>query len=197
MLEDRGAAFRVTETDVRPHATAGGAATVSALLREHCGDVAESLVEFRRRYAALPTPTDILYPGVSRALAELAGRGVALAVWSNKVQHLCDKVFTDLGMTDAFAAIVGSSDDVPLKPDTTGLDRALSAAGSSRSTCCFVGDSDSDYDSARRASVPFVMITHGYGDYTRPWPGAVMVDGFGQASVEVARLLRLPASAAP
>lgn len=197
MLEDCGAAFRVTEAEVRPHATAGGAATVSALLREHCGDVVLSLAEFRRRYAALPTPTDSLYPGVARALAELADRGVALAVWSNKVQQLCDKVFADLGMTDRFAAIVGSSNDVPLKPDTTGLDRALAAAGSSRSACCFIGDSDADYESARRAEVPFIMITHGYGDYTRPWPSAVMVDGFGDAVPQIARLLRLPGRIAP
>ena len=121
---------------------------------------------------------------------------MTLAVWSNKPQYLCDKVFADLAMTDLFAAVVGTSDDVPLKPNPTGLDRALAAAGGSRATACFIGDSDVDYEAARRAAVPFVMVTHGYGDYARPWPGAVIVDGFGAVEAEVTRLLRRPAEVA-
>ena len=190
MLAERGAVFRVTEADARPHATAGGAAMVSALLKEHCGDVAAALTDFRRRYASLPTPADSLYPGVTRALTELTDEGIALAVWSNKPQHLCDKVFADLGMTGLFAGVVGTSDEVPLKPDPTGLDRALAAAGGGRSACCFVGDSDADHESARRAGVPFVMITHGYGDYARSWDGAVMVDRFAAVPDAVRTLLR-------
>ncbi len=195
MLVERGAAFRVTEAQTRPHATAGGHSMIAALLREHCGDVAEALADFRARYASLPTPADSLYPGVRAAIALLRDEGVAIAVWSNKAQHLCDKIFADLGMTDMLAAVVGTSDEVPLKPDVTGLDRALAAAGSARGACCFVGDSDLDHESARRAGVPFVMVTHGYGDYTRPWAGATMVDGFAAVPGVVRALLNLPALA--
>ncbi len=196
MLADRGASSRIGDADARPHATAGGLAMVSAMLGEHCGDPAEALAEFRARYAALPTPPDCLYPGAREALAVLAGAGVALAVWSNKAGFLCDKVVSDLGLSSVFAAVVGTGPDVPLKPDTTGLDRALVLAGSARGACCFIGDSDLDHESARRAGVPFVMMTHGYGDYDRPWPDALTVDGFAAVPGAVRRLFGRQASAA-
>lgn len=189
MLEDRDAPFRVTEADTRPHATAGGVAMIRALLGDHCGPPDEEIAEFRRRYAAFPTPADSLYPGVRDALAALEAAGIALAVWSNKTQPLCEKIFADLGLTRRLAAVVGTSADVPLKPDTTGLDRALFLAGSDRAHACFVGDSDLDHEAARRAGVPFVMVTYGYGDYVRPWPGAVMVDDFAAVPGAVSALL--------
>ena len=196
MLVERGAAFRVTEADARPHATAGGLAMVTALLGEHCGDPDVALTDFRARYAALPTPEDCLYPGVREALTTIAAEGIALAVWSNKADFLCEKVMRDLGLSSLFAAVVGTGPDVPLKPDTAGLDRALALAGSSRGACCFVGDSDLDHESATRAGVPFVMMTHGYGDYQRDWPGAVMVDGFAAVPGAVRRLLARETSVA-
>ena len=189
MLVERGASFQVTDAETRPHATAGGAAMVSALLREHCGDVAGALADFRSRYASLPTPAESLYDGAMDVLFDLGKRGIALAVWSNKPQYLCDKIFADLGMTDLFAAVVGTSDEAPLKPDPTGLDRALAVAGSARSACCFVGDSDADYQAAMRAGVPFVLVTHGYGDYTLEYPGATAVDGFAAVTKPVTSIL--------
>ena len=136
-----------------------------------------------------PPRADSLYPGAREALTALSEAGATLAVWSNKPQHLCEKVFADLGLTASFAAVVGTSADVPLKPDTTGLDRALALAGSDVAHACFVGDSDLDYEAARRAGVPYIMVAHGYGDYDQSWPGATTVAGFSGISSAVRSLL--------
>lgn len=178
MLEDRGAGFRVTDADARRHATVGGLPMVENLLRGACGPAEAALAEFRARYAELPTPADCLFPGVEAALDALSAEGLALAVWSNKPSHLCRKVIGDLGLADRFAAVVGTGPEVPHKPDPTGMDLALSGCGSDRTHACFVGDSEADHAAAERAGVPFVLLTHGYGDYARDYPDAVIVDGF-------------------
>lgn len=195
MLADRGAGRRVTIAETRPHVVAGGRRAVAALLGDHAGDPDLAMAEFRERYAATPTPAGSLYPGAGRALAALAGAGFGLAVWSNKAQELCDKVIAELGLRPLFGAVVGTGPATPLKPDPRGLDLALAGAGGGRAACCYVGDSEVDYEVARLAAVPMVMMTHGYGDYRRAWPGAALAASFGQlpAIVHVLCPARAPA----
>lgn len=189
MLADRGAALRLTHAQSRPHVTRGGPDMVAALLGPWCGDVGLAIGEFRERYAAEPTPPGSLYPHARQALSALGERGIGLAVCSNKPQHLCEKVLGDLQLAGFFAAVVGTGPGVPLKPDPAGLALALSRAGGSSARACYVGDSELDHELARRARVPFVMLTHGYGDYDRDWPGTVRVGGFATLAATVGNLL--------
>lgn len=197
MLAERGASFQLSTDETRPHVTAGGPAMVAALLGPHCSDPAREIGEFRDRYAATPTPPSSLYPGARQALAELAGLGIGTAVWSNKPQELCDKVLGDLGLVGCFAAIVGTGPHVPLKPDPTGLDLALARAGGARGHACYVGDSELDHEAAALAGLPFILLTHGYGRYDRPWPGAVVADGFAAVPALVAAILARPLTPSP
>jgi len=187
MLADRGAATRLTDPEVRPHATAGGRPMIAGLLGETCGPIDVALGEFRERYGAMPTPADSLYPNVRETLAALKSADIALAVWSNKPQGLCDKVIDDLDLRRLFDAVVGSGPGVPHKPDPTGYDLALAGAGGTRARSCFVGDSEPDYRAAQLAGAPFIMLTYGYGDYTRDWPGAALVSDFADVAPIILR----------
>ena len=189
MLLDRGAEVRLSVEQARPHATVGGHAMVSALLGEYCGDVDQAINEFRERYRALPTPADSLYPQVRETLVALRSADVGMAVWSNKPQHLCEKVLTDLNLADLFGAIIGSGPAVPLKPDPTGYHLALARAGGARARSCFVGDSEADYQAARLAGARFIMFTGGYGDYKRNWPGAELAADFAAVAPIITRWL--------
>ena len=196
MLQDRGAGPRVSEAEVRPHVTAGGPAMIETLLRGRCGDASSALAEFRARYAEARTPMDSVYPGARDALESLAGAGYGLAVCSNKTQALCDKVLGDVGLAGLFGAIVGTGPDAPLKPDPTGYRLALSRSGGHVGASCLVGDSEVDLALARRAGVPFIFVTWGYGDYDRPPHDAVMVERFAAVPAVVARMLSREATAA-
>jgi phosphoglycolate phosphatase len=189
MLDDRRADARLSHEAIRPHATAGGLAMVAALLGDHCGDVHLALAEFRERYAAGPTPPESLYPGVREGLEALRAGGVSLAVFSNKPQHLCDKVLSELGLAPMLAAIVGTAPGVPLKPDPTGLDLALNRAGAERARSCYIGDSDADYTLARQAGVPMILASWGYGETGRAWPEALIAEGFSEVPSLVSRVL--------
>ena len=189
MLADRGLARRISPQAARPYVTVGGRGMLEALLGDELGDIDAALAEFRARYAALPTPPSCLFPGVREGLEAIAGLGLGLAVWSNKPQHLCDKVIDDLGLRPLFAAVVGTASDVPLKPDPIGFDRALAIAGGCRARSCLVGDSALDHQAAATACVPAVMVTYGYGEAGAHWPGAIRADAFSQVPDIVERLL--------
>jgi phosphoglycolate phosphatase len=196
MLADRGERARLTEIEVRPHVTAGGPALIETLLRGRCGETASALAEFRARYAEAATPADSVYPGAREALEALAAAGFGLAVCSNKTQALCDKVLGDVGLAGNFGAIVGTGPEAPLKPDPTGYRLALSRSGGHVGASCLVGDSDVDLLLARRAGVPFVYVTWGYGDGDTPRSDTIVVDRFAAVPGAVARMLRREASAA-
>ena len=98
MLRDRGCSRIVTRDCTKPHMSGGGEHLVGTMLGADCGDVAAELVEFRRRYAELPTPETSLFDGVLPGLKRLHANGFDLAICSNKPQHLCEKVVSDLGI---------------------------------------------------------------------------------------------------
>lgn len=165
MLVERGESRRLTARDTAPHVIAGAQAMMKAVLGIGPDAVDAAVTEFRARYLATPTPQDCLYPGAQEALESLTGQGFALAVWSNKIQALCEKTLAELGLADLFAAIVGTGPETPPKPNPAGFDLALIRAGGRRDSCVYVGDSELDHQVATIAGVPMVMMTHGYGDY--------------------------------
>ena len=174
MIRDRGRGPDLAREVVRPHVTFGGLAMIQALLGDDFGVPAEALAEFRRRYAAAPTPQDSLYPGAREALDALSGAGFCLSVVSNKPQELCEKVIADLGLIPVFTAVVGTGPATPVKPDPTGFHRALQLCGATRERTCLVGDSEADHALALEAEVPFVFATWGYGEaLAAPAPFAV------------------------
>jgi 2-phosphoglycolate phosphatase len=167
MLADRGAGPALSLEEVRPHVTAGGGGTIEALLRGRCGATEEALTEFRARYAQANTSRSLVYPGALEALRTLRGRGLRLAVFSNKIQPLCDKVLADVGLAAFFDAIVGTGPDVPQKPDVTGYRLAVQRSGGRLEVSCLVGDSEADIATAQAAEVPLIFAAWGYGHAPR------------------------------
>ncbi|HEY2048278.1 MAG TPA: HAD-IA family hydrolase [Caulobacteraceae bacterium] len=170
MLTDRGLEGNLSCDTVRPFVTAGGRAMVEGLVGDAWGDAETTLAEFRARYAETVTPRESLYPGAEAAIAELSRRGLVLAVFSNKPQHLCEKVLGDIGVANRFASIVGSGPGIPHKPDPTGLRLALSRSGGAPDRACYVGDTALDQETARRCGMPIVMVAWGYGEPDRHAP---------------------------
>ena len=117
---------------------------------------------FLRHYEANIAAETRGFPGVQRALDELAAAGVALAVCTNKLEGLAVQLVEALGWRGRFAAIVGG-DTLPVrKPDRAPFDLAVERAGGG--PAAFVGDSITDADTARAAGVPFVAVSFGFSD---------------------------------
>ena len=100
------------------------------------------------------------YPGVRPALERLKAEGHDLGICTNKPMGPCMSVLRHLGLDETFAQILGG-DSLPVhKPDPEPLLVTFDALGSDERV--YVGDSEVDAETARRAGVPFLLYTEGY-----------------------------------
>jgi phosphoglycolate phosphatase len=119
------------------------------------------------------------YPGVVAALDALREQGVALALCTNKPEHLARGVIDVLGWRDRFAAIVGGDTLAATKPDPAMLNRAVEQAGGG--PAAMVGDSIIDVQTARAAGLPCIAVSFGYPDRPADQLGAdAVIDSFAE-----------------
>lgn len=109
---------------------------------------------FSRHYAAHMADTTAPYPGIPQLLDELAARGAATAVVSNKDDAFTKKIAAQYFPRHAFTAVIGRRDGVPPKPDPASVRAALDAMGCAPGACLYVGDSDVDVLTAHNAGLP-------------------------------------------
>ena len=128
------------------------------------------------------------FPGVEAALDRLAGRGIVLAVCTNKYESLAVELLDTLGMTDRFAAIAGGDTYGVSKPDPRHLTRTVEAAGGGRAV--MIGDSNADIGAAKAANIPSIAVTFGYSTIPVADLGAdALIDHFDELEDHAVRLL--------
>ena len=120
---------------------------------------ARMLAEFTARYE---TAVDLtrLYPGARAALDALAAAGHPLGLCTNKPLAPTRVILGHFGLAKTFAAVVGGDSLEVRKPDPAPLAHCLAETGAG--ACLYVGDSEVDAETARRAGLPFALFTRGY-----------------------------------
>ena len=83
------------------------------------------------------------YPHMEETLAALAQRGIGLGVLSNKFDQGVHDVI-DAYLPGLFPVQYGECDEIPRKPDPTGLLRCIDELGSAPARTAYVGDSPGD-----------------------------------------------------
>ncbi len=137
---------------------------VKCLVRETGLDPAlePALVEeFERRYDSAVHLTRP-YEGVPEALAALRAAGHSLAVCTNKPVSPARSVLAHLDLAGFFDHVQGGDMLSVRKPDPAPLLATLEALGVSRRAAIYVGDSETDAETARRAGLPFLIYSEGY-----------------------------------
>lgn len=123
----------------------------------------EALVdEARAWYGAHMRERTRPYQGIPQALAELARRGLTLAVLSNKPDDLTRELVPYYFPEIPFALVRGGRADTPLKPDPAGPRALLAALGIPAEQSYYVGDSDVDVFTARNAGMVSVGVAWGF-----------------------------------
>lgn len=102
------------------------------------------------------------YEGIPEAVDELVGRGVKVAVVSNKFQAGTEKLIRRFFAGTEFVAVFGQRDGVPLKPDPAADIEIMELAGVSASETLHVGDSPIDIAAAKAAGVRSMGVTWGF-----------------------------------
>ena len=102
-----------------------------------------------------------LYPGARGAIEAMQAAGWIASVCTNKPEGLAEELLRRLGVRDLFAALVGA-DTLPVrKPDPAPYVAAVERAGGQVARSLLVGDTVTDRDTARAASVPVVLVGFG------------------------------------
>ncbi|NIJ07167.1 phosphoglycolate phosphatase [Sphingomonas vulcanisoli] len=128
-------------------------------------------------YEAHIADTSLVFPGCEAALDGLAARGVALAVCTNKLEHLARSFIDAIGWTSRFPVIIGGDSCGVSKPDPKPLLETIARAGGGRAA--FIGDSITDTKTAIAAGVPCVALTFGFSDLPPEQLGAdILIDHF-------------------
>jgi len=100
------------------------------------------------------------YPGAVAALEALAAAGHRLGLCTNKPLAATQAVLDHLDLARHFEIVLGGNSLPQRKPDPAPLHAAFAALGTGHRI--YVGDSEVDAETARRAGVAFLLFTEGY-----------------------------------
>jgi len=149
-------------------------------------ELAAILIEFYKKNIAVHTQ---LYPGGAAMLNELASRGVALALVTNKLERLAVELLAQLGLADRFYTIIGGDTlgQGRAKPAPDLLQLMIERGGPGRAA--YVGDTTYDTRAAQAAELPCVAVSFGFNDAPPAELGATaVIDHFDELIPTLARL---------
>jgi phosphoglycolate phosphatase len=124
--------------------------------------IARVEAHFIDHYDENPCRYTKLYPGTDAMLRDLINDGWGLALCTNKPEAIALQVLDGLGIRNRFFAIVGGRGGVALKPARDMLDLVLREYGALVEHAVMIGDSAADFEAARAAGVPVILMSHGY-----------------------------------
>ncbi|MGE0628851.1 MAG: HAD family hydrolase [Hyphomicrobiaceae bacterium] len=127
---------------------------------------------------------------VPELLDAFAGRGLRLAVCTNKQEEMSRRLLTELGLADRFQAICGRDTFPVCKPHPDHLTGAISRSGGSAVRAVMVGDSETDVRTARAAKIPIIGVTFGYSDVSmRDLQADAVIDHYAEFEGALAQIL--------
>ena len=101
------------------------------------------------------------YPGIIEMLHQLAAKGYAMGVVSNKpdfaVKDLAARYFGE-----AILVAIGESEKVRRKPAPDTVKQAAKVLGVPMEACIYVGDSEVDLETAKNCKIPCASVSWGF-----------------------------------
>ncbi|MFN3294858.1 MAG: phosphoglycolate phosphatase [Gemmobacter sp.] len=102
------------------------------------------------------------FPGADAALAALHAAGLPLGLCTNKPAGPARALPQHFGWSDFFPVLIGGDTLPTAKPDPAPLIASAERLGLPPDRVLFVGDSETDAETAARAGVDFALFTQGY-----------------------------------
>jgi phosphoglycolate phosphatase len=145
------------------------------------GERARALKFFLAYYEEHKLDNTNAYPGVAEGLAELAERGVPMAVLTNKPVRISVRILEAMGLAKHFRVIYGGNSFETKKPDPLGANTILRELNVEAGEAMVVGDSEVDVQTARNAGCLAAAVNFGFGVHDRvAYPADVYIDEFGE-----------------
>ena len=113
-----------------------------------------------RYYRENPATETTIFNGAIAALETLTADGMKLGLHQQTAHPL--QVLEALGLARHFDACFGKASVPYHKPDRRHYDEVAKALGVAPDQSLYVGDSETDVETARNAGVPIIMVPFGY-----------------------------------
>ena len=127
-------------------------------------DLDQKLAFYNKIYTACGSPKTHVFEGMDKVLVELKKRGYKLAILTNKPQMTTDKVYQKYLSQYGFDMVVGQSNNVKCKPDKTATLNILKTLDVSEENTYFIGDGQTDIETAYNANIKHIAVLWGYRD---------------------------------
>ena len=117
---------------------------------------------YNEAYNSSPYYLTEVYEGIPELLSALKGKGIRLAVLSNKPDFAV-KATIGKFLPDTFDIVRGGVDGVPLKPSPDALFEILREFGFTPDETAYIGDSEPDVLTAQNAGIKnAIFVTYGF-----------------------------------
>ena len=136
---------------------------IASTFRDLLGEerVPEAMKLFRQKYEEVMRPNTHLLPGAREVIETLHGRGIQLAIATNKLGYFARELFEHFGLDKLIAVIVGDGDVSQNKPDPEMLLLAIKKMQLKKEEVMFVGDSPIDIQTGKNAGVRVFAVPTG------------------------------------
>ena len=129
-------------------------------------DMANEAVRiYRSHYKDHNVAGTYIIPGVKKTLETLAHRGIQMACVSNKAWFFCKQQLEHVGLLPYILKVFGRRQGYAPKPDPEMLFAAIKSLGVKPEEVVMVGDTATDVQAARNASIPAWIIKGKYSQY--------------------------------
>jgi len=103
-----------------------------------------------------------LIKGVKEFLIWAKGKNIAMAVCTNKQEHLAIDLLKKIGIYDFFEYVAGHNTFDYSKPDPRHLTSVVEILEGDLNRTLMIGDSETDANAAKEAGIPLILLEDGY-----------------------------------
>ncbi|MGN1373476.1 MAG: HAD family hydrolase [Candidatus Coproplasma sp.] len=133
-----------------------------AIPQSAMGNFDEIYAHYVKNFAACDNGLTCLYPDEEEVLLNLKRAGVKLALVTNKPQEATQGVYERHLKKFGFDFVSGNTPSFPLKPDPALALYAAKATGARADECLFVGDGETDVQTAINAKMEHLSVLWGF-----------------------------------
>lgn len=122
------------------------------------------VTDFIERYAENMPGTSAPYEGLLDILPLLKDKGFRFAVCTNKTELLAKKLLSALEIAHWFEVVTGQDTFSVRKPHPGHLLKTIDLVGGDAKRAIMVGDTPTDFSTAKAAKIPVIAVDFGYSD---------------------------------
>ena len=123
---------------------------------------AEMVKDFINFYGKNIINESTLIDGVIEFLKWCKSQNISMAVCTNKQEHLAIDLLRKIGIYDYFEYVAGSDTFDYCKPDPRHVINIIEIVGGKINKSLMFGDSETDANAAKAASIPVILLENGY-----------------------------------